>query len=213
MNCPACSRAIIDTGARFCPYCARPLDPGESAEMLARADRETDLTKKRELLLEARERFPDDFEVEKRLLFLGRLGEKGGKADFYRIPYWPLMALERPGEFSARERAQMLDSFFGNPEIGRVAAMSGDPDAFEKEYFGEMGFRYVEVFLKESNSNKYFQGFRRSERDVRCRCRESLDRMVKNLRTSADVPETYRALMEEALEKGFARVFGQNGEQ
>ena len=38
MNCPACGKAIIDTRARFCPYCARPLDLGESAEMLARAD-------------------------------------------------------------------------------------------------------------------------------------------------------------------------------
>ncbi|MBR6009168.1 MAG: zinc ribbon domain-containing protein [Clostridia bacterium] len=213
MNCPACGKEIIDTQARFCPYCATRLDPGGSAEILGRADGESDLTNKWALLLEARSRFPDDFQVEKRLLFLGRLGEKGGKPDFYRIPYWPLTALERPGDYSGRDRAKMLESFFGNPEIGRVAAMSGDPEAFEKEYFEEMGFRYVEVFMKEANSNRYFLGFRRSDRDVKYRCRGSLDAMIKNLRTSKDVPDRYRALTEEALEKGFIRVFGDNGEQ
>ena len=81
MNCPKCGKEIIDTQARFCPYCAAGLGTGESAEILAQADRETDLTRKRELLLEARRRFPDDFQVEKRLLFQGRLGEKGGKPD------------------------------------------------------------------------------------------------------------------------------------
>ena len=194
MNCPKCGKEIIDTQARFCPYCAAGLDAGESAEILALADRETDLARKRELLLEARRRFPDDFQVEKRLLFQGRLGERGGKPDFYRIPFW-------------------LDSFFNNPDIARVAAMSGDPEALEKEYFEEMGFGYVDMFLKEANSNRFFLGFRRSERDVRSRCRVSLDTMIKNLRTSGDVPDRYRALLEEALEKGFIRVFGKNGEQ
>jgi hypothetical protein len=37
--------------------------------------------------------------------------------------------------------------------------------------------------------------------------------MIRNLRTSGDVPDRYRALLEEALEKGFIRVFGKNGEQ
>ena len=213
MNCPKCGKEIIDTQARFCPYCAAGLGTGESAEILAQADRETDLTRKRELLLEARRRFPDDFQVEKRLLFQGRLGERGGKPDFYRIPFWPLTALERPGEYSARERSRMLDSFFSNPDIARVAAMSGDPEALEKEYFEEMGFGYVDMFLKEANTNRFFLGFRRSERDVRSRCRVSLDTMIRNLRTSGDVPDRYRALLEEALEKGFIRVFGKNGEQ
>ncbi|MCR4622794.1 MAG: zinc ribbon domain-containing protein [Clostridiales bacterium] len=213
MNCPACGREIIDAQARFCPYCAVSLDAGELASILARADAETDQTKKRELLLEAKSRFPGDFEVEKRLLFQGRLGEKGGKPDFYRIPFWPLIALERPGEFSSRERSKMLDCFFGNPEIARVSALSPDPEAFEREYYEEMGFRYVDMFLKEANSNKYFLGFRRSERDVMGRCRAALNKMLINLRTSKDVPDRCRVPMEEALEKGFKRVFDKNGEQ
>jgi hypothetical protein len=213
VNCPKCGKEIIDAQARFCPYCAAELDTDECAELVFQADRETDLSRKRELLLKARERFPGDLRVEKRLLFHGRLGEKGGKPDFYRIPFWPLTALERPGEYSARERSRMLDSFFNNPDIARVAAMSGDPEALEKEYFEEMGFGYVDMFLKEANSNKFFLGFRRSERDVRSRCRVSLDTMIRNLRTSGDVPDRYRALLEEALEKGFIRVFGKNGEQ
>ncbi|MBO7359269.1 MAG: zinc ribbon domain-containing protein [Clostridia bacterium] len=213
MNCPRCGKQIIDIQARFCPYCASELDAGECAELLALADKETDLSRKRELLLEARERFPGDFRVEKRLLFQGRLGEKGGKPDFYRIPFWPLTALERPEEYSRRERSKMLDSFFSNPDIERVAALSGDPEALKKEYFEEMGFGYVDMFLKEANSNRFFLGFRRSERDVKNRCRGSLDTMIKNLRTSEDVPDRYRALLEEALEKGFIRVFGKNGEQ
>ena len=76
--------------ARFCQFCGAefPAEEGQSAaeEILRRAERETDYARKRALYRQALEADENCLEAWKQLAFLGRLGEKGGKPDFSRIP-------------------------------------------------------------------------------------------------------------------------------
>lgn len=217
MNCTSCGKKI-DTSAgipQFCPWCGVKLENEQSdlAVMLEEALAVEDTAARHEKLLAVRERYPDRPEVERQLLYLGRLYERGGKPDFYRIPFWPLNALEKPREFSARERKKMLETFFLNPEIGRVGAMTEDPQAFRREYFNYMAEQYVDMFLKHSNSNTTFLGFRRKPADVAARCENELITMLCNLDSSPDVPDTDKPEMRSALIRGFGAVFGPEAEE
>ena len=213
MNCPYCVKPIDLTGGKpaFCPWCGRALKDEVDDELsiaLQSADAEADTAKRHELLLMLREHYPQNIEVEKRLLFLGRLWERGGKPDFYRIPYWPLNALEKPGEFSKRQRKGMLDRFFSNPEFERVAALSEDKEAFRREYYRRMCADYSDLFIKKATSNNSILFFRRSEAGRLNHCIECLDSMLYNLHNSQYVPEDCRLPFRDALLDGFEDVFG-----
>ena len=218
MECPLCKKTIDLNGKApvFCPWCGHSLkDAGnepEFEEMLDRARAETDSVKKHDILIKARETFGVRREIEKELLFLGRLYERGGKPDFYRIPYWPLNAIEKPREFSKRERQKMLDSFFKNPELERVANMYEDPNSLINEYLEHMAVEYVRVFMQGSNSNTFFLGFRRGHRDIVNRCEMCMKKMLQNLNELDGIPDEIRKPMHDALVKGFDIVFGKDSE-
>ena len=214
MNCPFCGKTVDASGgiASFCPYCGQKLALSDDAhlnELLQRAENEEDYSKKHDLLLEARQYCPEHPEVEKRLLYIGRLWEKGGKPDFYRIPFWPLNALEKPNEFSRRERKRMLDSFFLNPELKCVAELFDDETAFFKEYYGRMAKDYLELFVKGATSNNSILFFRRSEKSRIRSCLTCVAAMLVNLESSPDVPQEDKPLMKEALLKASRLLFGE----
>lgn len=213
MICPECRKEVRspDGLPLFCPWCGTKLSLSGDAELnslLTRADNERDYAKKHEILLDAAKRYSDNIEIEKRLLFIGRLWEKGGKPDFYRIPYWPLNALEKPGEFSARERAKMLSSFFDNPEVARIAALSGDERAFLSEYYHRMAADYIDLFIKNATSNNSFLFFRRSENNRLSRYAGCVKAMIANLENAEAVPQDLKPVMKQALLSGFRTVFG-----
>ena len=213
MNCPDCGKTV-DTSAGyplFCPWCGHKLALSEDAglnKLLTKAQAEEDYAKKREILLEAKRLYPDEIEVEKQLLYIGRLYEKGGKPDFYRIPFWPLNALEKPGEFSRRDRSKMLDSFLNNPELKRVAALSGDGEAFYKEYYTAMMIRYIDLFIKGATSNNSLFFFRRSEKNRVGRYTNCVRFMLNNLEASVDVPQETKAVLRQAILDAYRISFG-----
>lgn len=212
--CPKCGKTTLYEGEapKFCAHCGGEFKIGEKKDealdkLLKNALSEGDTAKRYQLLLKAREAYPDCYEVEKEILFLGRLYERGGKPDFYRIPYWPLAAYENPGEFSRKKREEMLTRFFENPEIDRVADLLGDKDAFWEEYLFRMAKGYVDLFLKGNNANSTFFGFRRREGEIMKRCAQSLVRMLANIE-KADYPdEKLRKTLVRALWTEFVDAF------
>lgn len=208
MKCPGCGRECAENAA-FCPFCGGKLAAGELDALLRAADDAEDFERKRELLNEAKSHFPDSLEVEKKLLFLGRLGEKGGKPDFYRIPFWPLSALDKPGEFSRRKRREMLSRFLNDPEYLRVKEKMPDKEAFAREYFGYMAEKYLEWFVRDTKSVSGLFFFRRSARDKTAICRERAGMMLKNLKNTDDVPEGMKPLLAKAISDARDRLFGQ----
>ena len=216
IRCPKCGRIFPADGdaPRYCSACGTALranDGGRQA-LLRAADEETDAARRRERLLAARETWPNDYEIERRLLYIGRLYERGGKPDFYRIPFWPLQALEHPRDFSAKERARMLETFFEGPELARVCALAPDEDTFWRDYLDEMARQYVELFIKCASANSLFLGFKRRPNDVMKRSAACVAQMLRTIETGAQVPEARRQPLEAALWRGFEQVFPDAGD-
>lgn len=184
---------------KFCAYCGGIFAEEAENRHLKAALAEPDYAKKRELLLSARAECPDSYEIEMELLCLGRLYEKGRSADFYRIPFWPLQALETPRAFPEGERRKMLSSFFENPAIPPVLELAPSPDAFWRDYLKRMAREYVNIFIRSSSANSLILGFHRSERDVMRRSVPCALTMAENIRTSALVPEPLRKILEASV--------------
>lgn len=216
IRCPKCGKLFPMDGdaPRFCSACGAALqtESGDKQALLNAADAETDALLRREKLLAAREAWPDDYEIERRILYIGRLYERGGKPDFYRIPFWPLRALEKPREFSAKERRRMREAFFENPELARVCALAPDEATFWRDYFDEMAAQYVELFIKCASANSLFLGFKRRPNDVMKRSAACAADMLHNIETGDLVPEAHRQALEASLWRGFQRVFPDAGD-
>ncbi len=216
MRCPECGRVFpVDGDApRFCAACGAALhaDDGGRCALLEAADEEPDAARRRERLLAAREAWPDDYEIERRLFYIGRLYERGGKPDFYRIPFWPLQALEHPRDFSARERSRMMEAFFENPEIPRVCALAPSEEVFWRDYLNEMAKEYVELFIKCASANSLFLGFKRRSNDVMRRSAACVAQMLRSIEEGTLVPEARRQALEAALWRGFGQVFPDAGD-
>lgn len=206
---------------RFCSACGQPFENDFSAltdrgmaeneakkqALLYRARSEEDAAARHALLLKAREEFPDDYEIEMEILCQGRLYERGGQADFYRIPYWPLNALEKPKEFSEKERKKMLSVFFENPELARVRALVGDDGRFWNDYMRRMAREYVSLFIASSSANTLLLGFRRRASDVMKRCAASLVGMLIHTEESPLVPEIAKAPLLNGLWDAYLALF------
>ena len=212
MICPACKKQIDIAVQRpsFCPWCGErlPAEDGDLEGKLNAVRAKDDPVEKHALLIKLREEYPDCLAVEREILYLGRMHERIGRPDFYRIPFWPLSALEKPKDFTRGMRREMLERFFENPELKRVAAMSPDADAFIGEYLDEMAARYVDLFIKHSNANSMFLGFRLSKADCERRCERAVIAMLVNISKSEDVPQEWRGRLFRAVIKGFERSFG-----
>ena len=208
IRCPNCGEeaAYTDRPPRFCAFCGAPY-AGDGDARLKAALTETDSAKKRALLLEARAACPDSYAVEMELLCLGRLYERGGSADFYRIPFWPLQALETPNAFSEGERRKMLDTFFNNPEIPPVRRLAPSENAFWRAYLGRMAREYVDLFIRSSSANSLVFGFRRGERDVMRRSAPCVLLMAENVCVSPHVPDRLRDILRDSLLNAFFAVF------
>jgi len=192
----------------FCSKCGHRLSLADGLETELTAALKTEDTGARyEKLLEIRAAHPDAYPVEFEILCIGRMHERGGKPDFYRIPFWPLAAFETPKQFSKREREKMLVSFFENEDVMRVAALSEDEDAFYRAYYLRMARGYVDLCLKGRNSNASFWGFKRKPQDVMKRCAGPLKKMIENIENAGYPSEKDRGLLAEALRQAFILEF------
>lgn len=197
---------------RFCAHCAHPFDAQTSYDervraVLTRARAEEDMARRHSILTAGKAELGEAFEIERELLFMGRLYERGGKPDFYRIPYWPLNALERPDEFSAKQRKRMLDAFFDDPEYARVSALAPDPNDFKDEYFNYMARQYVKLFIKGNLTNFQFLGFRRRAGDAAGRCAGCMARMLIRLSKTDEVRQDDKFALGRALARAFEAEF------
>lgn len=208
IQCPVCGKLINYDAEKpvFCFVCGSRLEGDLSAEetLIAEALKEKDPVRRHDKLLQAKAQYPESLEVERQLLYLGRLWERGGKPDFYRIPFWPLSVFETPRLFSKKQREQMIDTFFDNPELDRVANMSPDRQEFINEYLEYMAKEYVEMFIKSSTSNTTFLGFRRKPEDVMKKSASCLCAILKNI----DKNDMLDTGIKMRLEWAFNRAFG-----
>jgi len=218
MNCTHCQKSIPTSGGipAFCPWCGEKIENTHDTQLeilLEAIKTEEDTLARHEKILAAQKLFPDSTELKLQALYLGRMWERGGKPDFFRIPFWPLNAIEKPRQFSAKERRHMLDVFFNNPELAAVCAESDDPDATLNEYLEHISKLYIDLFIKSSNSNSFFLGFRRSAKDNMYRCAECVATMLNNLAQSPEIDTKYKKPLAQALVKGFEAVFGEAASQ
>ena len=206
-TCPKCGKETVYEGENrpmFCMHCGAAF---AQEDLLTRAKAESDYSKKYALLMQARAEKNNDYEIEMEILLLGRLYERGGKPDFYRIPFWPLMALEEPKEFSRAERKKMLTSFFENPAIPAVKALAPSEEAFWQTYLQRMARAYVDMFIRSSNSNAMFLGFRRSEKDTMRRSMACVARLMRAVEESELVPPQLKEILFRAVYDGALAEF------
>lgn len=198
----------------FCAKCAYRFRTGEDFDdELKLALKAEDFALRYKNLCSLREKYADAYEIELEILCLGRLHEKGGKPDFYRIPYWPLAAFDTPKEFSKKDREKMLKTFFESDEVLRVLALAPSEDTFWNDYLFRMSMGYVELFIKSSNANSTFLGFRRRLGDTMKRCAYQLGGMLAAIQDSVYPDPRIRKTLSENLKKAFLCVFdGQNAE-
>ena len=196
----------------FCAKCANRFRTGEDFDdEIKLALKTEDFTLRYKNLCSLREKYADAYEIELEILCLGRLHERGGKPDFYRIPYWPLAAFDTPKEFSKKDREKMLKIFFESGEVLRVLALAPSEDTFWNDYLFRMSMGYVELFIKSSNANSTFLGFRRRLGDTMKRCAYQLGGMLASIQDSVYPDPCIRKTLSENLKKAFLCVFdGQN---
>lgn len=193
--------------ARFCQFCGAefPAEEGQSAaeEILRRAERETDYARKRALYRQALEADENCLEAWKQLAFLGRLGEKGGKPDFSRIPSWPLDCLFQPREYKREQRAEMLRLLLHNAPYLAALAKVPNAAAFRREYLTAMAAQYIALFLRHNAQiSMALFGIRRRPAEVRQRIIAAVAVMRENAAALPEVPEELRAELQAALEEG-----------
>lgn len=203
-----CQMDFAAEEAAFCVKCGcrlRPADELERAIESALSEKEIPVRYRR--LLQLREAYPNEYKVEFEILCIGRMHERGGRPDFYRIPFWPLTAFETPEQFSGKERGQMLKSFFENPEAERVAALSDDPQEFRRAYYLRMARGFVDICLKGKYENGGILGFRRKPADIMKRCAPQVRKMIVNLEKAQYPDEGSRRLLAVALRHAFIAEF------
>lgn len=192
----------------FCAKCANRFAPGgDFRDDLKEALAVGDYALKHEKLILLREKYESVYEIELEILCIGRLYEKGGKPDFYRIPYWPLAAFDTPRDFSKKEREKMVRTFFESENVLHVKALAPCEEVFWKNYLLKMSMGYVELFIKSANANATFLGFRRRPGDTMKRCAYQLGNMLAGIDDSVYPAENIRKTLIESLKKAFLSVF------
>lgn len=215
--CSKCGFTTLYDGEKpvFCAKCANRFRSGlDYEDDLKEALKADDYLRRHEKLLSLREKYGSVYEIELEILCLGRLYERGGKPDFYRIPFWPLAAFDKPREYSPKNREKMLKTFFENEEVLRVMPLAPCEDTFWQDYLFKMSAGYIDLFIKSSNANSTFLGFRRHSGDTMRRSAYQLAGMLINIDDSSYPCESIRRCLINNLKKAFSTVFdGQDADQ
>ena len=158
-SCTRCGKAVMETGAAFCPFCGAPLEkaaadetPAGAEALLNKAARQRSNKKKLALLRQAREQYPDCLAVEEEWLFQGKLPEKPDPGLGYRcIECYLLHLYLTPEDFTPEEAAAMRQELFADPQLERCRALADSPEAFTARYLERLSREFIDVFHKGSN--------------------------------------------------------------
>lgn len=97
---------------------------------------------------------PDNLDIQRRLLLLGRLHERNPKRfDFSVIKAYILHAFEHPEAHPEEERSRMVREIFHHERLERALPMAPDPDAFLREYLEALSKDYIRLFVAGDNSH------------------------------------------------------------
>ena len=100
-----------------------------------------------QLLIREREN-PGDLAVQRELLLLGDNWKKDGRnPDPSLIKCYLFHAFEHPEAHDEQQQENMAREFFDAPRLQTCLALAKDPDAFMKEYLGEMARSYIDIFI------------------------------------------------------------------
>ncbi|MBR6028099.1 MAG: zinc ribbon domain-containing protein [Clostridia bacterium] len=208
-TCGNCGKTIQEAGSRFCPFCGAALKKEASpaaAEWLKKARAATSLREREKILRQALTACPDDPDLEFELLFIGH-ERPAWRMDYTIIKSFLLEIYRQPGRFTAAQRDEMRLELFGDPQLARCQALSGDPEACLRSYLQRLCEEYVEVFL-EGDSRVMGTWFGlRLDRDKRRRLTGPVSAMRKAVEEDEGLTAEQRGLLTEALNRAFeARV-------
>lgn len=169
--CPACKKQLPAGGLTFCPYCgctlsknSSPRDTQDKAirEYLLRAEKITDLRKRKTVLLEARQHFPDRLIIEQELLMIGNpRPPKKNRLDFFIIKCCLLHLYLTPDAFGEEEKEDLRNELFSGEQLQKCLSLAPDAEAFRIDYLHRLCADFIRIFLRDSTLyNHTFLGFR-----------------------------------------------------
>jgi len=207
-------QAEEDKMPRLCPFCGNPF--AEEADPLAPSPLDTQLSqmrdpkKKYKLIQEALSAAPDDFTVNRALLFHGRLHEpmRGKGIDFSIIKCHLLSVFEQPEAYDDARLAEKYEELLRAPQLQKTMALAPNPQAFYEAYLRRLAQEYVDLFIRgDSRNSQTLFGFSRSSESAARRCAESVRRMLNTIRESNRLDEKTRALLLDAVRTGYTGLF------
>ena len=158
ITCTKCNKNFEKQAeAAFCPFCGSALhaqacetqEPHVVNELLAQADRMTDMSQKYKLLSEAETQYPDSLSIARELLYMGRIYERGTKhADFSIIKCFLLMTYLKPSDFSAARRTELRREIFHHPQLTKCLALASNQEAFLRTYLLRLSQDFIHLFLR-----------------------------------------------------------------
>ena len=183
-----------------------PEKPGVEA-LLERAARESKPDRAHALIRQALDADPDSFAANRALLYHGKWHEVlQHPGDFSRIKCHLLHMFEEPERYTAEQRDARVEELFHDPLLARTQALSGDGDAFLREYLNHLASEYLRIFVRGRNSVSHGMfGFGRSADSIHARCAEILAGMERNLRAEPRLTDAQRDLLCEALRTGLGK--------
>lgn len=216
LPCPHCGSAVSFEAlpVRFCPFCGGSLATAEPPPLSAlerRVQAERKPQKKYALIQAVLQANPDDFAANRALLFHGRLHEppqRGRTLVFSNIKCHLLSIFENPAQYDEATLAAKHDELLRGPQLLRTMALAPNADAFFAFYLDMLAGLYIELFIRgDSRVRTYAFGFQRSDAAMARQAADPVRRMLVNIQQSPRLTEAERALLLQAVRKGFAQAF------
>ena len=199
---------------RLCPFCGSPYaeeaDPLAPSPLDAQLSQVRDPKKKYRMIQEALSAAPDDFAVNRALLFHGRLHEpmRGRGIDFSIIKSHLLSVFETPEAYDDATLSGKYDELLRGPQLQKTMALAPDPQAFFEAYLRRLAWEYVDLFIRgDSRNSQTIFGFSRSPDSTARRCAWPVRRMLNAIRDSGRLDEKTRALLLDAVREGYLGLF------
>ena len=215
-TCSKCLKEISIENIMFCPFCGSELINNnedkasqEVIQEIAKCEKIENPVKKHKKLMELRSIFPNTLEIERAILFFGRLHERSAKKiDFSVIKCYLLQMYLTPEEFTENQKIEMQDELFNSPQLQHCLSLTNSKEQFFNDYLQELSKRYIELFLL--SSSKYmptFFGFS-SKSKAPLNLAIPVGVMYKEILLSTTINEQQKMQLYKALYAGFKQVLG-----
>ena len=214
--CEKCGRTAEGEGIAFCQYCGGKLKaadiPGnpqnpEAAQWIERALREQTLPKRKAVLDEARKLFPDDRDIARELLFIGKPVKNRRDGDFFIIKSYLLQFYRKPAEFPENMRAEMRRELFEGEELQVYLAGEGNPRQAMEDYLCRICREYIEIFLEgDSKVMGSIFGFRLERAPEKAAAKPAAEMIVK-MKADGQLHPEQREMLWQAMYRAFAERY------